>query len=80
MTAVEFSPQERATLERIEAAQPAPESLRERVAEALYNSTTQKSDAEIMALAPTWDENTDYVHRIFRRLADAALAVIRGES
>jgi len=67
MTAVEFSPQERATLERIEAAQPAPESLRERVAQAIHSTE----------LCGAWP--CDYSEQ-YREQADAALAVIKGES
>jgi len=66
MTAVEFSPQERARLDAIEAAEPAPESLRERVAVAIH-------DTELCGAWPC-----DYSER-YRDFADAALAVIRGE-
>jgi len=83
MTAVEFSPQERATLARIEAAQPAPESLRERVARAIWESDTETEfphlgtpDFErlwpVISLFPADAE-------AYRRQAEAALAVIKGD-
>jgi len=66
MRAPELSPEESATLARIEAAEPAPESLRERVAVAIH-------DTELCGAWPC-----DYSER-YRDFADAALAVIRGE-
>jgi len=67
MTAVEFSPQERATLARMERAEPAPESLRERMAEAIAASFAKQ-------LANGYvDRGQCYA------AADAALAVIKGD-
>lgn len=62
-----FTPGQRAELERIEAAQEAPEALRERVARALWETVTG---------SVPWSEADDGERRIYRRLADAALAVL----
>jgi len=76
MTAVEFSPQERARLDAIEAAEPAPESLRERVAAAMSNAACDPAFLDIR-----WDYIPGPIKDAFwPALADAALAVIRAES
>ena len=69
MTAPELSPAERAVVERFEAACPARESLRERVAEAMWNADTI---FVTFSPDPEWER--------FKRLADAAIAVMRGKS
>ncbi len=70
MTAPELSPAELAVVERFEAAEPAPESLRERVAEALYRYDGGRQ-AWLRALPELADD--------YRRMADAAIAAVRGE-
>jgi len=76
MTAVEFSPQERATLARIEAAQPAPESLRERVAVAIMDADYEQATGGLM----DWLDLSEDEQNDFRHLADAALAAIKGDA
>ena len=87
MTAVEFSPQERARLDAIEAAQPAPESLRERVARAIWKSDTETEFPDLGAtdfdrLWPKVLSHFPADAEAYRRQADAALAalaVIKGD-
>ena len=69
----DLSPAEQATLDRFEAAEPAPESLRERVAEALWNYDLGPNDA-------TWASEDAADQDYYREMADAAIAAMRGES
>lgn len=71
MTAPELTPAERATVDRFEAAPDAPESLRERVAEAICCAGETEH---------RWWEIHECIRDGYRGLADAAIAVITEES
>jgi hypothetical protein len=64
VTGAEFTPEQRARADRIDAAPPAPESLRETMARAIHVAHCQ------FCSTPTYRD---------RQAADAALAVLRGD-
>lgn len=67
----ELSEYERHTLARIEAAMDAPESLRERIGRALWDAECRQPFG--------WHEAETLEREDYYRLADAALAVIKGD-
>jgi ElaB/YqjD/DUF883 family membrane-anchored ribosome-binding protein len=71
MTALPLSAAEQARLDAIEAAPAAPESLRERLARAIW---------EAGHIDTRWCEIAEHWQNELRRLADAALDVLRGPS
>jgi hypothetical protein len=76
MSTPELSETERARLDAIEAAEPAPESLRERVARAIW----EEAQATIYLTSGFEGEQRERIRQQrFLRLADAALAVIKGD-
>lgn len=78
MTAPNLSPTEAATVARFDAAPDAEESLRERVAKALYGV-----DITILGGDVDWQRLQRVMpHMVatYRSYADAAIAVLRGES
>lgn len=70
MTAPELSAEEAAVVQRFEDAEPAPEALQERVARAICESDDDGP----------WEEWPEHVQVVYRRYANAAIAVLRGES
>lgn len=72
MTAADLSPAERAVVDRFEAAEPAPESLTEQVAVGIFYATEAAEYQE-------WPDVAPRVQHYCRTLADAAIAVMRGE-
>lgn len=70
MTA-DFTPEQAATLQRFDLAPDAPESIREQLAEALYDVTEAAEYAE-------WPDVTPKTRVYVLTLADAALRVLRG--
>jgi len=71
----ECTSEQSAQLARIERAEPAPESLRERVAVAIMDADYMQATGGLM----DWLDLSEDEQNDFRHLADAALAVIRGE-
>jgi hypothetical protein len=79
MTAL--TPEQQARADRIEGAPDAPESLRERMAVTLWRSDTEDEfpDADLERLWPKVVSHFPTDAAAYRRLADAAIAVMRGE-
>lgn len=74
--AKDFTPDEAAKVAQIEAAPDAEESLRERVARAIWEADFNSlSDHGV-----TWENEAETNRKDYRNLADAAIAVMRGES
>jgi hypothetical protein len=71
------TPAEQATLDRFEAGEPAPESLRERVARAIHGAAFY---AEFPSVPRSWDDLTSWAAQGYRDAADVTIAVMRGES
>jgi hypothetical protein len=78
MTAPELSETERARLDAIEAAEPAPESLRERVARAIWEAENPAFPSVFTKtqVDQLWAHN---IHDHYLTIADAALAVVKGD-
>lgn len=68
-----LSPREAQIVARFDETEAAPESLRERVAQAI-------AQAAYFAEPDIWEQLSELHRDNYRRLADAALAVMRGES
>ena len=69
--AEDFTPEQAAKLAEIEAAPDAPESLRERVARACWGAA-HINDSD-------WPLLNEYARDMYLGIADAAIAVMRGE-
>lgn len=76
MSLEDFTDDQASRLAEYEAAQEAPESLRERVAEAIMDADYDQATGGLMRWMDLDGNEQDH----FRRLADAALAVIAGTS
>lgn len=75
MSAPDLSPVEAATVARFDAAPDAEESLRERVARALFDAENEDLEWDDYAIGVVHDSAQDD----YRALADAAIALIRGD-
>ena len=71
MSAPDLTDAERATVDRFDAAPDAPESLRERVAQGIWDSRGYNT---------RWFELNDTARAMFLSFADAAIAVMRGQA